>query len=69
MELMGRDIHVLPVKDLVPHDEHRDCWCSPRLLTVTHERTGTLKGLIVVHSSADGREAFEPAPPTIEVRH
>ena len=25
------DYHVLPVRDLVDHDEGRDCWCAPRL--------------------------------------
>lgn len=47
------DIHVLPVKDLRPHDEVRQCWCRPRLELIGGD------GAIVVHHSADGREHFD----------
>lgn len=26
------DVHTIPVRDLVDHDERRDCWCGPKLL-------------------------------------
>ena len=47
------DYHVLPVRDLVEHEEFRQCWCHPRL---EHGHGAT----VVIHNSADGREHFEP---------
>ena len=46
------DIHVLPVNDLMAHEEIRQCWCRP---TVDADAATP----IVVHHSADGREYFE----------
>jgi hypothetical protein len=46
-----RFIHVLPVGDLKPHDLSDRCWCSP-------ERDENYDN-VVIHNSADGREAFE----------
>ena len=44
------DVHVLPVDDLIEHDETEDlCICGP---TVTLEPGGRM----VVHHSLDGRE-------------
>lgn len=40
------DFHVLPVNDLKPHRDSRDCWCNPE------ERE---LGLLV-HNSMDRRE-------------
>lgn len=40
------DFHVLPIGDLKPHRDRRDCWCKP---------TETEPGLWV-HSSMDRRE-------------
>ncbi len=48
----GEDIHVVPLKDLKEHAQTRDCWCGPRL-----EQGET--AVIVIHSSADGRELVE----------
>ena len=58
------DIHVLPVNDAREHDEHRSCWCRPR---VEHQVTTRpdAYGLhdvpaVVVHHALDGREYWEP---------
>jgi len=40
---------VAPVDDLKVHVHGMGCWCKPVLQ----------EGIIVVHNSADGREAFE----------
>lgn len=40
------DFHVLPVNDLKPHRDHRDCWCNP-----TERELG-----VWVHNSMDRRE-------------
>lgn len=65
------DIHVLPVSDLVDHDEERTCWCGPRLdLPCDECEDGCWKCdgggnavdadhpavLVVIHNAADGRE-------------
>ena len=65
------DIHVLPINDLVDHDERRDCWCGPKLESVCPERceggcwrcdggiipvaVECLEAIVVVHNAADGR--------------
>lgn len=28
---LTHDIQVLPITDLVDHDESRECWCGPRI--------------------------------------
>ena len=48
----GRDLHVVPVKDLRKHELRRGCWCAPRLTDVE----GTV---VVTHQSMDGRELVE----------
>jgi hypothetical protein len=48
------DIHVLPVDDLRPHVETRDCWCRPRV-----EQDPHMVIALVIHESADGRELVE----------
>lgn len=50
-EEQKRDIHVLPLTDLREHDETRTCWCQPKVERV--------KGVVVTHNSADGRELVE----------
>ena len=47
-----KDVHVLPVRDIREHLEHRQCWCVPAIL-----REG--EGIIVVHAAADGRDLVE----------
>lgn len=40
------DFHVLPINDLKPHRDHRDCWCDP-----VEKEDG-----VWVHNSMDRRE-------------
>jgi hypothetical protein len=49
------DYHVLPVGDLVPHREHEDCACGPRIEV---QPNGVA---VIVHNSWDGRELEERA--------
>ncbi|MDO8533521.1 MAG: hypothetical protein Q7S17_02105 [Xanthobacteraceae bacterium] len=47
--------HVVPVDDIREHDDHLcrgKCWCRPEII-----EDGI--NYIVVHNSADGREAYE----------
>jgi hypothetical protein len=45
------DIHVLPLGDLVEHEQSRKCWCVPMLEQHV--------SMLVTHHSADGREQDE----------
>lgn len=45
-------VHVVPINDLIDHEDSADCWCVPK---VEHVDNGTL----ITHNSADGREDFE----------
>ena len=40
--------HILPINDLKPHIESKDCWCRP-----------LVEDGICVHNSMDGREKHE----------
>ncbi len=52
-------VHVLPVGDLVPHDEIGDeCVCGPATKAIKAD-DGSIDWL-VVHHSLDGREPSEP---------
>lgn len=52
---MSDTIHVLPVNDLIEHeDEGEDCPCGPRVEAVFREDGSN--GWIVVHNALDGRE-------------
>lgn len=51
------DVHVMPIDDLIEHDEADDCVCVPRLDPVERE-DGSI-GWVIVHHSLDGREATE----------
>ena len=47
--------HVVPVDDIREHSDHKcrgECWCHPKIV-----EEGA--SYIVVHNSADGREAYE----------
>ena len=46
---MTETVHVLPLGDLIEHEESQDCPCGPRV-----EWCGS--GWVVVHNSLDGRE-------------
>lgn len=46
---MNPPLHVVPCNDLREHDtDGEECWCCPRL-----------EDGVVIHNSADGREAYE----------
>ena len=49
---LNNEVHVLPVADIVTHEETTDCPCGPTI----QERDD---GRIVVHHSLDGREKRE----------
>ena len=51
LRLRASDIHVLPLNDLHPHVETRECWCVP-----TSKATWDGHALVVIHNSADLRE-------------
>lgn len=53
------DVHILPLGDLLPHQEVRHCWCLPRIEYVRSEILGNPTGVVVVHHSLDGRELVE----------
>lgn len=48
----NRPMHVVPINDLVDHEDSEHCWCAPKVLD-------TCNGKMVTHNSADGREDFE----------
>lgn len=51
--MMDGDIHVLPIDDILPHEEiGTDCICDPVI-----EVEGAV--LIIIHNSFDGREENE----------
>ena len=49
-------IHVIPVDDLMPHQEHECCLCNPK---VEYEADNIPSPKIVIHNSFDGREFLE----------
>lgn len=52
-------VHVLPVGDLIAHEEEGDgCPCGVTVEPVKDEETGAM-GWMIVHHSLDGREQFE----------
>lgn len=54
------NMHVLPVGDLVGHDEESSlCVCGPSVQSVT--RSDGSIGRLVTHHSLDGRELREPS--------
>ena len=55
---MGETVHVLPVNDLVEHEDEGDgCVCGPRVEPVPCD-DGSM-GWLIVHHSLDGREENE----------
>lgn len=54
---MGDTVHVLPINDLVDHDDAGDdCACGP---DVEHVPGPDGDGWVVTHHSLDGRERHE----------
>ncbi len=54
---MSTDVHVVPVNDLIDHEDADDCPCGPAMIPV--ERDDGSIGWVVSHFSLDGRERFE----------
>jgi hypothetical protein len=48
-------IHVLPLDDLIEHEQSEDCVCGPDVELVSAVNDGWL----ISHHSLDGREAWE----------
>ena len=60
---MAGTVHVLPVGDLIAHEETGDdCPCGPRIEPVPAD-DGSI-GWLVLHHSLDNREASEQPPPS-----
>ena len=55
---MTRDIHVLPVDDLIEHVESETCWCVPFIESVRELDDG-VERRVIVHTAHDGRELVE----------
>jgi hypothetical protein len=49
---VSEEQHVIPVGDLISHDETEDCPCGPQVTFLTG-------GKVVTHNSLDGRERSE----------
>jgi hypothetical protein len=45
-------INIVPVNDLLEHEESTMCWCLPRV--------EFLEEVLIIHNSADGIELTEP---------
>lgn len=52
MTIPDEQVHVVPTNDLREHEPDHRCWCRPDIKYVG-------VGVMVVHNSADGREAYE----------
>lgn len=47
-------LHVIPVRDVVKHEESDECVCGPRSEPV--QREDGSYGWVIVHQALDGRE-------------
>jgi hypothetical protein len=47
-------INVIPLNDIIPHQEHEACMCNPKV-----EYDDEITPIIIIHSSFDGREYSE----------
>ena len=56
----GQHVHILPLADVIAHDETDDCVCGPTTEPVT--RTDGSISWVLTHHSLDGREANECPP-------
>lgn len=54
---MSDDVHVVPIGDLIDHEDGDDCPCGPAMIPV--ERDDGSIGWVVSHHSLDGRERYE----------
>ena len=53
-----KDVIVVPIGDLKPHLEGRECWCDPRLENSYEDPTwlDNPEAVVVIHNAADGRD-------------
>lgn len=54
---MSDVVHVIPLDDLIVHDENDECPCGPTTEPV--QRDDGSFGWTVLHHSLDGRERYE----------
>jgi hypothetical protein len=55
-------VNVVPLQDSKQHVHNSDCWCSPKVEWLNDETELPYEnGPLVVHQSADNREAIEKA--------
>lgn len=55
---MAQTVHVLPVADLIEHEDEGDnCPCGPAIEPVFDDEGSC--GWVITHHSLDGRERFE----------
>lgn len=54
---MSDQVHVVPLADVVSHDDSEDCACGPTSEPVKRE-DGSV-GWVVIHHSLDDRERVE----------
>lgn len=66
-EMIPGACHVTPVNDIIQHTLSDDCICGPRVEWINPD-TGSpyANGCLVIHNSADQREAFERHGMTID---
>lgn len=57
LEKVGAEVHVMPLADIIQHDDSDDCACGP--LTEAAPREDGSMGWLITHHSLDGREQRE----------
>lgn len=55
-ERSGNRIHVMPIDDLIEHEDNEDCVCQP---TPSLVPAAGGDGWVITHHSLDGRELTE----------
>jgi hypothetical protein len=54
---MGQRVHVLPIRDIVEHQDSDECVCGPDVECVPCDDAPD--GWLITHHSLDGRERYE----------
>lgn len=57
LEKVGAEVHVMPLADIIQHDDSDDCVCGP--LAEAAPRGDGSMGWLITHHSLDGREQRE----------
>lgn len=54
---VGKDVHAVPLGDILTHKKSRHCHCGPRFETRHNDPTwvGDSSGVVVIHNAYDGR--------------